>query len=243
MTADHSALASKVTFGRTLIGGLAGFLGFVTGLYFTFAQFGGSRRGQTGLLFNPETQSHKLIAVWKEIEPLPRLVVDPLPMFAGYLVFTIGWAFLFRSIRSAWPQGVWSRGGRLALLIWSFTAFFELQGPVNLFHVSPLPLAIALTFWGAAASAAAFAIAYVVEGTRRQPPPGGEDVRRPEDDGTAVKGVQHLGSGRIHVDTTSGPPPPDRAGSQVRSDSPSSSLWRTTTSDVSSVNAFGAAKS
>jgi hypothetical protein len=163
MTADLSTLDNNATFGRTLIGGIAGFLGFVTGLYFTFAQFGGSRRGQTGLLFNPETQSHKLIAVWKEIEPLPRLIVDPLPMFAGYLVFTIGWAFLFRSVRSAWPPGLWSRGWRLALLIWSFGAFFELQGPVNLFHVSTLPLAISLIFWGAAAAMAAFGVAYVVE--------------------------------------------------------------------------------
>ncbi len=169
MSANLSAVDNRATIGRTLIGGLAGFLGFVTGLYFTFAQLGGSQPGQTGLLFNPETQSHKLIAVWKEIEPLPRLVVDPLPMFAGYLVFTIGWAFLFRSVRSAWPPGVWSRGCRLALLIWSCAAFFELQGPVNLFHVSLLPLTIALGFWGAAAAAAAFAMAYVVEGTRRQP--------------------------------------------------------------------------
>lgn len=52
--------ASTVTFLRTLMGGLACFAAFVLGLFFTFARFGGSGRGQTGLLFNPATQSPKL---------------------------------------------------------------------------------------------------------------------------------------------------------------------------------------
>jgi hypothetical protein len=163
LTPSRSPSAKNASISRTLISGLAAFVGFVTGLYVTFAQFGGSRPGETGLLFNPETQSHKLIAVWKEIEPLPRLVVDPLPMFAGYLLFSIGWAFIFRSVRLAWPSGLWSRGYRLALLIWLFGAFFELQGPVTLLYVSAVPLVISLSFWAVVASMAAFAMASVME--------------------------------------------------------------------------------
>jgi len=149
------------------MGGLACFAAFVLGLFFTFARFGGSRRGQTGLLFNPATQSSKLIAVWKEIEPLPLLVSSPSLMFAAYLASGIGWAFLYRSIRSAWPPGIVARGTRLALLIWSFGAFFELQGPVNLFHEPAFPLSIALVFWAIASTAAAMATVAVIEGVSR----------------------------------------------------------------------------
>src|SRR5258707_7490905 len=132
--------ASTITLLRTLMGGLACFAAFVLGLFFTFARFGGSRRGQTGLLFNPTTQSAKLIAVWKEIEPLPLLVSSPSLMFAGYLAFGIGWAFLYRSIRSAWPPGIVARRTRLALLIWSVRALFELHRPVQLLHEAGISL-------------------------------------------------------------------------------------------------------
>jgi hypothetical protein len=74
---------------RTLFGGLGAFVAFVVALSLTFALFGGSRRGQTGLLFDPETQRAKLIAVWKEIEPLPLLIEKPIPIFAGYLAFAL----------------------------------------------------------------------------------------------------------------------------------------------------------
>jgi hypothetical protein len=168
--------ASTITLLRTLMGGLACFAAFVLGLFFTFARFGGSRRGQTGLLFNPTTQSAKLIAVWKEIEPLPLLVSSPTLMFAGYLAFGIGWAFLYRSIRSAWPPGIVARGTRLALLIWSFGAFFELQGPVNLFHEPAFPLSIALVFWTVASTAAAMATVAVIEGASNRPLHLGEEI-------------------------------------------------------------------
>ncbi len=60
---------------RTIVAGLAGGLAFVLGSSLTFALLGGSRRGQTELLFDPATQSPKVIAVWKEIEPLPPVSV------------------------------------------------------------------------------------------------------------------------------------------------------------------------
>jgi hypothetical protein len=54
------------------VAGLAGGVAFALGTFVTFAQLGGSRRGEEGLLFDPDTLSEKVIGVWKQIEPLPR---------------------------------------------------------------------------------------------------------------------------------------------------------------------------
>lgn len=173
---------TKPGLARTALGGVAGFVAFVLALFLTFAKLGGSQQGRTGLLFDPATQSTKLIAVWKEIRPLPLMIEAPAIIFAGYLAFAIGHAFLFRSVRAAWPPGIAHRGLRMALIIWSSAVFFELQGPVNLFHQPPRPFAIALTFWAIAAMAEAFAIVAVVEraGTTamRAPPRSGAGVER-----------------------------------------------------------------
>jgi hypothetical protein len=64
----------KPSIPRTLLAGLAGGVAFVLGTVVTFAQLAGSRRGQQGLLFDPDTQSEKVIAVWKQLEPLPRVI-------------------------------------------------------------------------------------------------------------------------------------------------------------------------
>ena len=156
----------KPSLARTALAGVTGFVALVLALFLTFAKFGGSQRGQTGVLFDPATQSPKLIAVWKEMSPLPLLIEAPAVIFAGYLAFAIGHAFLFRSVRAAWPPGIAHRGLRMALIIWSSSAFFELQGPVNLFHQPARPFAIALTFWAIAALAEAFAIVAVIERDR-----------------------------------------------------------------------------
>jgi hypothetical protein len=61
----------KPSIWRTLVAGLAGGVAFVLGTVVTFAQLAGSRQGEEGLLFDPDTQSQKVIAVWKQLEPLP----------------------------------------------------------------------------------------------------------------------------------------------------------------------------
>jgi hypothetical protein len=87
--------------GRTIAAGFAGGLAFVFGTFLTFAQLSGSRRGQEGLLFNPATQHPKVIAVWKDIQPLPRVIENPLVILAGMILFGLAYAFLYRSVASA----------------------------------------------------------------------------------------------------------------------------------------------
>jgi len=160
---------------RTVVAGLAGGLAFVLGTSLTFALLSGSRRGQTGLLFDPATQSPKVIAVWKEIEPLPRVIETPLLILGGFVLFAIGYAFVYRSVAAAWPAGVLRRGWRLALIVWLGTVFSELVGPFNVLH-QPLSLSvIAWAFWAVAAVLEGYAIAFVAE--QRWPAPmGGRTV-------------------------------------------------------------------
>src|SRR5262245_37987186 len=151
---------------RTVIGGLVGGLAFVLGLLLTFAQFSGSRRGQTGLLFDPATQSPKVIAVWKEIEPLPRTLETPLVVVGGLVLFGLAYAFVYRSVSPSWPQGIVSRGWRLALIVWLATVFSEFMGPFNVLR-QPLTLSVlAWSFWAVPALAEGFAIAYVLDRAR-----------------------------------------------------------------------------
>lgn len=149
--------------GRTILAGLAGGLAFVLGNVLTFALLSGSRRGQTGLLFDPATQSPKVIAVWKEIEPLPRVIENPLIILGGFVLFAIAYAFLYRLIATGWPTGIINRGGRLAAIVWIGTLFAEFIGPFNVLH-QPLSVGvIAWAFWAVSALFEGYAIACVAE--------------------------------------------------------------------------------
>jgi hypothetical protein len=156
-------MTRKPSIAWTIVSGLAGGTAFLAALFLTFARFGGAGQGETGLLYDPRTQSAKLIAVWKEIEPLPLTIENPAPILAGYIVFAICFAFLYRSVAPAWPAGTFRRTWRLAAIIWLVGAFFEFQGPVNLFHQPAKPLLVALTFWAIAATTTAAAIAAIAE--------------------------------------------------------------------------------
>ena len=148
---------------RTLAAGLAGGLAFILGTFVTFRLFGGSQRGAEGLLFDPDTQSPKVIAVWKEMEPLPRIMESPQIILAGMLLFGIGYAFLYRSIARAWAEGLNNRAWRLALIVWIGTVFAEFMGPFNVLH-QPLKLSVlAWAFWAVCAFAEAYALVFVMD--------------------------------------------------------------------------------
>lgn len=130
---------------------LAGVLGGIVFSMLTMPTFGilGTGGGHgSGLLFNRETQSAKLLAVWTQIKPLPLMMRAPVAVFAGFTVFIIGYCFLFETSRRAWPAGYWNHASRLALLIWFFSCtFFEFFGSLNLL-AEPLHLiGIELAFW------------------------------------------------------------------------------------------------
>jgi hypothetical protein len=156
---------------RTLVAGLAGGVAFALGTFVTFRLLGGSRQGAEGLLFDPATQHPKVIAVWKEIEPLPRVLESPALILGGMILFGIGYAFVYRSIAPAWPVGVHRRAWRMAVVVWIGTVFAEFMGPFNVLN-QPLTISvIAWAFWAVCSVAEAYAVVYVLDrGRRRQEP-------------------------------------------------------------------------
>jgi hypothetical protein len=99
-------MAPKPSIQRTLVAGIAGGAAFVLGTFLTFAQLSGSRRGDEGLLFDPDTQHPKVIAVWKQLEPLPRVIETAAVILGGTVAFGLAYALLYRSVAAAWPVGI-----------------------------------------------------------------------------------------------------------------------------------------
>jgi len=148
---------------KTIIAGLAGGMAMNAAMLLTFRTFGFGWDGK-GILLTSPLQSHKLIAVWTEIEPLPLVVNTPMPIIIGLLLFAVGNAFIYRSIAVAWPAGFLPRAIRMSGLIFFMTyLFWEFFTPFNQFG-EPLPLiALELSFWAVIAAAEGAAIAWVME--------------------------------------------------------------------------------
>lgn len=148
---------------RTLAAGFAGGLAFVLGTFVTFRLLGGAQKGREGLLFDPDSQHPKVIAVWKEIEPLPRVIDTPPIILGGMIAFGLAFAFVYRSVAAAWPRGIGARTWRLGLIIWLAAVFAEFMGPFNVLH-QPLALSVlAWAFWAVCAAAEAYAVVLVLE--------------------------------------------------------------------------------
>lgn len=156
---------------RTLVAGLAGGATFCIATFLTFVLIGSGLDHRSGPLFDPASQSPKLIAVWTQIEPLPLFVTDPQVVLLGYVLFGIGHAFLFRSVAAAWPEGITPRTWRLTMVIWSLSCvFFEFLGPFNLLG-EPLGLvALELGFWAVAALAESTAVVSILRHRRLDEP-------------------------------------------------------------------------
>jgi hypothetical protein len=148
---------------RTVIAGLAGGMTMNLAMLLTFRAIGFGWHGH-GILLTSPLQSKKLIAVWTQLEPLPLVVANPVPIAVGLLLFGIGHAFIYKWLSIAWPLGIVQRALRLAGLIFFMTFFFwEFFTPFNQFG-EPLPLiAVELSFWALIAIAESFAIAFVME--------------------------------------------------------------------------------
>jgi hypothetical protein len=148
---------------RTILAGLAGGLAMNVAMLLTFRGIGFGWDGQ-GILLTHPAQSRKLIAVWTQLEPLPLVAFNPLPIIAGLTLLAVGHAFIYRSIAVAWPRGILARGLRMAgMLFFMIFLFWEFFTPFNQFG-EPLPLiALELVFWAVIALAEGLVIAWVME--------------------------------------------------------------------------------
>jgi hypothetical protein len=120
-----------------------------------------------GILLDPSFQSSKLIAIWTELEPLPKVYADPLPIVIGLLGFGFIHATVYQSVASAWPAGVIPRAARFAGLLFGIGfAFWEFFTPFNLFGEPVLLIGLELVFWAVIAGAEALPITAVYESKR-----------------------------------------------------------------------------
>jgi len=148
---------------KIILAGLAGGGAMNLAMLLTFRTIGFGWDGK-GILLTSPMQSHKLIAVWTEIEPLPLVVNTPLPVIAGMLLFGVMHAYIYSHVSTGWPQGIAPRAMRMSGLIFFMTyLFWEFFTPFNQFG-EPLPLiALELVFWAIIAIAEAFTITIIME--------------------------------------------------------------------------------
>src|SRR5512147_2133053 len=118
---------------RAVLAGLAGGITMNLAMLLTFRAIGFGWQGH-GILLTSPLQSKKLIAVWTQLEPLPLVVANPVPIALGLLLFGIGHAFIYKWLSIAWPLGIVDRALRLAGLLFFMTFFFwEFFTPFNQF--------------------------------------------------------------------------------------------------------------
>jgi hypothetical protein len=104
-----------------------------------------------------------MIAVWKELEPLPRLIEQPAVILGGMVLLGFAYPFVYRSVAASWPPGITPRALRFFFIVWLAGVFSEFIGPFNVLH-QPLYLSVVgWAFWTVPAMLTAFAIAFVLE--------------------------------------------------------------------------------
>ncbi len=92
----------------------------------------------TRIILSPEFgQSQKLINVWTQWEPLPRIMQMPSwPMIAGFLFFTWLHVLVYRRFAPLFPGRTWiGKGLSLAagILVFQY-GYFEFFTPFNQYH-------------------------------------------------------------------------------------------------------------
>ena len=152
----------RLSHGRIVAAGIAGGMALNLVMLLTFRLLGFGWDGD-GILIKSGSQSRKLVAVWTELEPLPLVVNNPVPIIFGMVLFGIIHAYVFSWIAPAWPDGRLNRGLRFALLIFGMTfLFWEFFTPFNLFGEPLHLIGLELLFWACIALAEGLAIAAVM---------------------------------------------------------------------------------
>ena len=121
------------------------------------------------IILSPEFgQSQKLIRVWTEWEPLPRITQQPsVPMILGFLVFTFLHAVVYQRLAPLLPGKGWvGKGLSLALGIWVFQyGYFEFFTPFNQYWEPLHLIAYELLLQGIMAAVEGLAIARLIPST------------------------------------------------------------------------------
>ncbi len=120
---------------RIIIAGIAGGLAWYVGLLIFFGP-------AQVILSDPAWQSPKFLAVFTEIEPLPRSVTEPWSLFVGLAIVGLIYSAVFAALGSGVPGEGWRKGVAFGLIAWALMVpWFEFYLPFNVMHE---PLALVL---------------------------------------------------------------------------------------------------
>ena len=100
------------------------------------------------ILFDPDLQSEKVMAVLFEMEPLPLMFSNgPLYMaIAAGIGVVHGLVFMY--IEPSLPKNKLKRGVAFGAILWALMAlYFEFHTPFNMFHEPILLVLLELLFW------------------------------------------------------------------------------------------------
>ena len=101
-----------------------------------------------GILFNPDIQSEKVMAVLFEMKPLPLMFTNGLLYMSIAAVIGIVHGVVFAYIEPILPQGKVRRGITFAAILWALMAlYFEFHAPFNMFHEPVFLVLLELVFW------------------------------------------------------------------------------------------------
>lgn len=130
---------------KVVRGGIAGAVAFVVANIVSNLLF--FRLGKP-VLFNPDVQGEKVMAVLFEMEPLPLMFTNGPLYMAIAAVIGIAHGLVFTYIEPILPTGTVKRGAAFAAILWVLMAlYFEFHTPFNMFH-EPVPLVLLeLLFW------------------------------------------------------------------------------------------------
>jgi hypothetical protein len=100
------------------------------------------------ILFNPDLQSEKLIAVLFEMEPLPLMFTNKSLYMAITALIGIVHGLVFTYIEPSLPKNKIKRGAAFATILWALMAlYFEFHAPFNMFHEPVSLVLLELLFW------------------------------------------------------------------------------------------------
>lgn len=140
--------------GRILTGGIIATLVWNLGIRFIFgpAQY---------FLANPEYQSRKFIAVFTEVEPLPRMFIQPMEYYIGFLIVGTAFSSAFYLMREWIPGNTFKKGIKFGLVAWLLTiTWFEFYLPWNVMHEPLVLVVLELFLWIIVQMLVALSLAY-----------------------------------------------------------------------------------
>lgn len=134
-------MRQPIHWGRAVIAGGLGGAALIIGLIVFFGPV-------QGILSDPAIQSPKMIAVFTEIEPLPRVGTQPWAVAIGFILLGVIHGLVFAWLAPALPGDGWRKGFAYGLVLWLLmVTWFEFFILWNVMHEPVILIALEGALW------------------------------------------------------------------------------------------------